>query len=273
MPSPRLAGGTAVRSRPSSRIAPREGSRKPAIICSVVVFPQPDGPRKEMNSPLPTARLKSSTTVCGPNCFPTRSSSRKDMDGLPDAAVAEVDGGLRRRAAIARSRPLAPSVSSALDLAIPALGPFLALLVDDYPVGRIEFCRVLADRSHLAELRWNHDRLQYRAVAVVLQQHELDLRIEHHLDEARCERRGIGLGDRTGRCQQRGRAFLGINEVDGEAGVGEALHTACPPDGQHGWAGWKQLGNFAGGGFIAQQVGIDLSLEGLKAATNIAFAP
>ena len=87
-----VAGCTAVRSRPSSRIEPREGSRKPAIICSVVVFPQPEGPRKETNSPLPTARLKSSTTVCWPNCFPTRSSSRKDMDVVP-GAVAEVDAG------------------------------------------------------------------------------------------------------------------------------------------------------------------------------------
>src|SRR6266700_6841444 len=164
MPRPRFAGGTTVRSRPSSRIAPREGSRKPAIICSVVVFPQPEGPRKEMNSPLPTARLKSSTTVCGPNCFPTRSSSRKDMDVLPDAAVAEVDGGL---APSPKSRPPAPSLSSALDLAIPPFGPFLALVVDGGPVGRIELRRALADRSHLAEFRRDNERLQHRAVAVI----------------------------------------------------------------------------------------------------------
>src|SRR5437899_4327678 len=142
MPSPRLAGCTAVRSRPSSRIAPRVGSRKPAIICSVVVFPQPEGPRNETNSPLPTARLKSSTTVCGPNCFPTRSSSRKDMDLFPVLPI-----------------------SSALDLAIPPLGPFLALVVDDSPVGIIELRRAFADRRHLAEFGRDHDRFEHRAVA------------------------------------------------------------------------------------------------------------
>src|SRR5689334_9194558 len=79
MPRPRLAGGILRRSLPSSLIAPLDGSRKPAIICNVVVLPQPDGPRKEMNSPLATVRLNSSTAVVGPNDFPTRSSSRKDM--------------------------------------------------------------------------------------------------------------------------------------------------------------------------------------------------
>ena len=55
MPRPRLAGLTARRSRPSSRIAPAVGSTKPAIICRVVVLPQPDGPSSETNSPFSTA--------------------------------------------------------------------------------------------------------------------------------------------------------------------------------------------------------------------------
>src|ERR1700682_5592124 len=186
MPSPRFAGCTAVRSRPSSRIAPREGSRKPAIICSVVVFPQPDGPRKETNSPLPTVRLKSSTTVCGPNCFATRSSSRKDMDGCFRMLLwrwrRSMEASPLARA-VAEIPPPAPSLSLALDLAIPPLGPFLALVVDDRPVGRIKLRRALTDRSHLAELRRHHDRLQHRAVAVTLQHHELDLWIEQHRSE------------------------------------------------------------------------------------------
>jgi len=41
--------------------SPEEIASKPAIILSVVVLPQPDGPRKAMNSPLVTARLKSIT--------------------------------------------------------------------------------------------------------------------------------------------------------------------------------------------------------------------
>src|SRR5262245_39135677 len=144
MPRPRFAGCTLVRSRPSSQIAPRDGSRNPAIIWSVVVLPQPEGPRNEMNSPLSTARLKSSTTVCEPNCLPTRSSSRK-------------------------------AIALALDFAVPPLGPLLALLVDHGPVGVIKLRRTLADRRHLAELRRHHERFQHRAVAIVLQHHELDL--------------------------------------------------------------------------------------------------
>ena len=39
-------------SLPSSRIRPSVGCSKPAIIRSVVVLPQPDGPSIEKNSPL-----------------------------------------------------------------------------------------------------------------------------------------------------------------------------------------------------------------------------
>src|SRR5438128_10248146 len=190
MPRPRLAGCTAVRSLPSSLIAPREGSRKPAIICSVVVFPQPEGPRKEMNSPFPTARLKSSTTVCGPNCFATRSSSRKDMDASGCCCSGEGrrwDCGVTR--SYPRTCPSAPILGSALDLAIPPLGPFLALVVDDRPVRRVELCGALADRSHFAEFRRDHDRLQHRAVAVMLPQHALCFRRQQRPDQCTGERR------------------------------------------------------------------------------------
>ena len=47
-------GGRAVMSRPPSRICPSDGISKPAIMRSVVVLPQPDGPRNVMNSPLLT---------------------------------------------------------------------------------------------------------------------------------------------------------------------------------------------------------------------------
>jgi hypothetical protein len=46
-----LWGGTRETSAPSSRIAPSVGVSKPAIILRVVVFPQPDGPSIEKNSP------------------------------------------------------------------------------------------------------------------------------------------------------------------------------------------------------------------------------
>ena len=47
----RLFGGTVDTSWPSSRIAPEVGVSNPAIIRRVVVFPQPDGPSIEKNSP------------------------------------------------------------------------------------------------------------------------------------------------------------------------------------------------------------------------------
>ena len=58
MPSPRLAGFTASRSRPSSVIAPPLGSTKPAIICRVVVLPQPEGPSSDTNSPFSTPKVR-----------------------------------------------------------------------------------------------------------------------------------------------------------------------------------------------------------------------
>ena len=47
----RLCGGVRETSTPSSRIAPSSGRSKPAIIRSVVVLPQPEGPSTVKNSP------------------------------------------------------------------------------------------------------------------------------------------------------------------------------------------------------------------------------
>ena len=59
----RSLGGSLEMSLPSSRMSPDVGISKPAIIRSVVVFPQPEGPRKVTNSPRFTSRLKSSTAL------------------------------------------------------------------------------------------------------------------------------------------------------------------------------------------------------------------
>src|ERR1700734_2186882 len=48
---------------PSSRIRPEVGCSNPAISRSVVVFPQPDGPSSEKNSPLSTVRSMLSTAT------------------------------------------------------------------------------------------------------------------------------------------------------------------------------------------------------------------
>ena len=52
--------------RPPMRIVPRVGSSRPAIIRSVVLFPQPEGPTSTSSSPSPTVRSRSATAVTLP---------------------------------------------------------------------------------------------------------------------------------------------------------------------------------------------------------------
>ena len=61
----RSNGGWRVTSAPWSRIRPSVGSSKPAIIRSVVVLPEPDGPSIEKNSPSRTSRSMPSTATTG----------------------------------------------------------------------------------------------------------------------------------------------------------------------------------------------------------------
>src|SRR5947209_8445571 len=97
MPRPRLAGFTASRSRPSSMIAPPLGSTKPAIICSVVVLPQPEGPSSDTNSPFSTSSDRPSTAACVPKCLVSLSRVRKAMlaDPLDRLAMQAEEGVLR----------------------------------------------------------------------------------------------------------------------------------------------------------------------------------
>ena len=69
----RRAGGTYVTSRPCSRIRPSVGSSKPAIMRSVVVFPQPEGPSIVKNSPSRIVNETSSTAQKSPNILVTAS--------------------------------------------------------------------------------------------------------------------------------------------------------------------------------------------------------
>ena len=66
MPMLRWLGLRLTTSRPSMRMEPVVGVSKPATMRSVVVLPQPEGPRKETNSPFSTSRLKSRTTWVAP---------------------------------------------------------------------------------------------------------------------------------------------------------------------------------------------------------------
>ncbi len=62
---PRRSGGTTVAGEDSTCpfmvIEPSVGDMKPAIMRSVVVLPQPDGPNSETNSPSPSASVTSRT--------------------------------------------------------------------------------------------------------------------------------------------------------------------------------------------------------------------
>ena len=77
IPTLRWLGDRYVMSVPLTLMVPAVGCSKPAIMRRVVVFPQPDGPRNETNSPRSAARLKSSTAATSPNRFWMPDSSRK----------------------------------------------------------------------------------------------------------------------------------------------------------------------------------------------------
>src|SRR6266550_1747492 len=56
-----------VTSSPPSRMRPDVGSSRPAIIRSVVVLPQPDGPSRQKKSPSRTSNVESRTAAKSPN--------------------------------------------------------------------------------------------------------------------------------------------------------------------------------------------------------------
>ena len=68
-----------VTSCSSMKIRPEFGSSNPAIIRSVVVLPQPDGPRSVRNSAGWTVRLTSRTAYTSPF---TRCANRLDMRSI-----------------------------------------------------------------------------------------------------------------------------------------------------------------------------------------------
>src|SRR5437868_15544893 len=72
----RLKGGSAPIGVPAIRISPAVGGSKPAIIRSVVVFPEPEAPSSVRNSPAAISRESSSTARKSPNRFEMRRSSR-----------------------------------------------------------------------------------------------------------------------------------------------------------------------------------------------------
>ncbi len=69
----RRFGATSVTSTPRRRMRPLVGCSKPAIMRSVVVLPQPDGPSIVKNSPSAIGKSAPRTASNVPNCFETPS--------------------------------------------------------------------------------------------------------------------------------------------------------------------------------------------------------
>src|SRR5437870_3484389 len=70
-----------VTSSPSSRICPDDGSSSPAIMRSVVVLPQPEGPSMTKKSPSPTVNAEARTAANSQKRF-CRFSSRISATAL-----------------------------------------------------------------------------------------------------------------------------------------------------------------------------------------------
>src|SRR5512141_2297130 len=96
MPTLRWLGALLVMSTSSMVTRPVVGVSKPAIMRRVVVLPQPDGPRKDTNSPFFTSKLKSFTTVVAPHCLEMSVSARCVMSIYSsDQLVSACNLGLR----------------------------------------------------------------------------------------------------------------------------------------------------------------------------------
>src|SRR5262245_26282137 len=74
-------------SRPPWSMLPPLCVSSPAMMRSSVVLPQPDGPRKQTNSPCATARSMSSSAVKLPNCLRMPLSLRKVVTGRGGVAA------------------------------------------------------------------------------------------------------------------------------------------------------------------------------------------
>src|SRR5690606_2086703 len=101
MPRPRRCTGTGPTSAPSMCRVPASAWAKPAMMLRVVVFPDPEGPSRVMNSPGRTARETPSTAVKSPKRLVTERSSMEAP--RPDRSAVAVGAG-----AVAGSAGMAP---------------------------------------------------------------------------------------------------------------------------------------------------------------------
>ena len=81
MPIARSFGSAQVTSRPPMWMLPSSVSTSPAIACSSVDFPQPEGPSRTRNSPSRTARSSCSITGVEPMRTASWRMATADMAG------------------------------------------------------------------------------------------------------------------------------------------------------------------------------------------------
>src|SRR5437016_3347820 len=75
----RFSGGRSFMRLPATMTSPAVVCSRPAIIRSVVVLPQPEGPRRQTTSPAATERSTSLTATKAPNFLVTFLNSIVDM--------------------------------------------------------------------------------------------------------------------------------------------------------------------------------------------------
>src|SRR4051794_9973372 len=78
----RFSGASSFMRRPAMMTSPDVARSSPAIIRSVVVLPQPDGPRRQTTSPAATVRSASFTAVKEPKFLVIFFKSIVDMSAL-----------------------------------------------------------------------------------------------------------------------------------------------------------------------------------------------
>src|SRR3954447_25081887 len=100
----RLPGGMSVTSRSPMRMRPASIRSSPARPRSSVVFPQPEGPSRTMNSPSATVRLTSFVAMTLPNVLVTR-SKRTPAIRPPSGVNLRHKGSLRGEASSGHPPP------------------------------------------------------------------------------------------------------------------------------------------------------------------------
>src|SRR5258705_11483704 len=89
MPKPRFSAARLVMTFPSKLIVPESGVSRPAIILSVVVLPQPEGPSSPKNSPRSTSSETPATAAVLSNFLEMFRSESSGIFGIIGQPVQE----------------------------------------------------------------------------------------------------------------------------------------------------------------------------------------